>query len=62
MQDTYKPTASTHERRSYDLYISYSKYYQVPQFWLVGFSEDKVQLQPKQVRFLGLRRLSSTHR
>ena len=50
MQDTYRPEAALAERRTYDLYITYSKFYQVPQFWLVGFSEAKVQLQPKQAR------------
>ena len=50
VQDTFRPAAAKAERRSYDLYITYSKFYQVPQFWLVGFSESKVQLDPKHVR------------
>lgn len=49
LQDTYIPPADSAERRSYDLYITYSKYYQVPQFWLVGFSVDKTPLSMKQV-------------
>lgn len=32
------------QRRKYDLYISYDLYYQVPRFWLVGFSEDNQPL------------------
>jgi hypothetical protein len=49
LQDTFHPAESEQERRSYDLYITYSKFYQVPQFWLVGFSDKKIQLQPKEV-------------
>jgi ubiquitin-like-conjugating enzyme ATG3 len=36
--------------RTYDLYITYDQYYQVPRFWLVGFDEAKQPLTPQQVR------------
>ena len=36
--------------RTYDLMISYDKYYQVPRFWLVGYDESRRMLQPKEVR------------
>jgi ubiquitin-like-conjugating enzyme ATG3 len=26
--------------RTYDLHITYDKYYQVPRFWLIGYNED----------------------
>lgn len=35
--------------RTYDLLISYDKYYQVPRFWLVGYNENRQPLTPKQV-------------
>ncbi|GFR52351.1 hypothetical protein Agub_g14903 [Astrephomene gubernaculifera] len=35
--------------RTYDLYITYDQYYQVPRFWLVGFDESRQPLLPKQV-------------
>eukprot|EP00879_Flechtneria_rotunda_P009568 GHRR01010014.1.p1 GENE.GHRR01010014.1~~GHRR01010014.1.p1 ORF type:complete len:240 (+),score=76.98 GHRR01010014.1:205-924(+) len=35
--------------RTYDLYITYDQYYQVPRFWLVGFDENKQPLRPEQV-------------
>jgi hypothetical protein len=35
--------------RTYDLYITYDQYYQVPRFWLVGFDEAKQPLRPDQV-------------
>ncbi len=35
--------------RTYDLLISYDKYYQVPRFWLVGYDEQRQPLTPKQV-------------
>lgn len=34
--------------RTYDLLISYDKYYQVPRFWLVGYDENRHPLTPKQ--------------
>ena len=34
--------------RTYDLMISYDKYYQVPRFWLRGYDEHRHPLQPKQ--------------
>ena len=49
LQDTFRPAATAHERRSYDLYITYDKFYQVPHFWLVGFSQRKTQLKAAQV-------------
>ena len=39
--------------RTYDLYITYDQYYQVPRFWLVGFDEAKQPLTPQQVRRVG---------
>ena len=50
MQDTFRPPAASEELRSYNLYITYRKYYQVPQFWLVGYSHDKQPLSVEQVR------------
>jgi hypothetical protein len=35
--------------RTYDLYITYDQYYQVPRFWLVGFDEGQQPLTPQQV-------------
>jgi len=35
--------------RTYDLYITYDQYYQVPRLWLVGFDEAKQPLTPQQV-------------
>ena len=35
--------------RTYDLLISYDKYYSVPKFWLVGYDESKQPLPTKQV-------------
>lgn len=35
--------------RTYDLYITYDKYYSVPKFWLVGYSESEQPLPAKQV-------------
>ena len=34
--------------RTYDLMISYDKYYQVPRFWLRGYDEHRQPLQAKQ--------------
>ena len=36
--------------RTYDLMITYDKYYQVPRFWLVGYDEARQPLKPKQAR------------
>lgn len=36
--------------RTYDLLISYDKYYSVPKFWLVGYDESKQPLPTKQVQ------------
>ena len=38
--------------RTYDLLISYDKYYSVPKFWLVGYDESKQPLPTKQVYLL----------
>lgn len=49
-EDEYQPQgsgAADVENRTYDLYITYSKYYQVPQFWLVGFSANNLPLKTK---------------
>lgn len=35
--------------RTYDLLITYDKYYQVPRFWLVGYDENRQPLTPEQV-------------
>ena len=35
--------------RTYDLCITYDKYYQTPRFWLVGYDEEKRPLPPKAV-------------
>ncbi|KAI3431543.1 hypothetical protein D9Q98_004592 [Chlorella vulgaris] len=35
--------------RTYDLLITYDKYYQVPRFWLIGYDEDRQPLSPSQV-------------
>ena len=36
--------------RTYDLMITYDKYYQVPRFWLVGYDENRQPLKSSQVR------------
>jgi hypothetical protein len=41
--------------RTYDLYITYDQYYQVPRFWLVGFDEQRQPLRPEQVGRVGCR-------
>eukprot|EP01025_Chloroclados_australasicus_P061259 TRINITY_DN802_c0_g1_i1.p1 TRINITY_DN802_c0_g1~~TRINITY_DN802_c0_g1_i1.p1 ORF type:complete len:317 (-),score=52.31 TRINITY_DN802_c0_g1_i1:215-1108(-) len=35
--------------RTYDLYITYDQYYQVPRFWLVGYDENKNILNKSQL-------------
>ena len=35
--------------RTYDLLITYDKYYQVPRFWLVGYDEDRQPLPASKV-------------
>ncbi|KAK9804182.1 hypothetical protein WJX73_009883 [Symbiochloris irregularis] len=35
--------------RTYDLMITYDKYYQVPRFWLSGYDEGRQPLQPAQI-------------
>jgi ubiquitin-like-conjugating enzyme ATG3 len=35
--------------RTYDLYITYDKYYQTPRMWLFGYDELGRPLKPKQV-------------
>ena len=35
--------------RTYDLLITYDKFYQVPRFWLVGYDENRQPLKPNQV-------------
>jgi len=35
--------------RTYDLYITYDQYYQVPRLWLVGFDESRQPLHPNKV-------------
>ena len=42
--------------RTYDLLISYDKYYSVPKFWLVGYDESKQPLPTKQVMPLAVKR------
>ena len=37
------------QTRTYDLMITYDKYYQVPRFWLVGYDEQRQPLKPNQV-------------
>ena len=41
--------AATVKTRTYDLMISYDKYYEVPRFWLRGYSEAGVPLSTAQV-------------
>ncbi len=36
--------------RTYDLMITYDKYYQVPRFWLVGYDENRQPLKSSQVK------------
>lgn len=44
-----EPEDNILKTRTYDLYITYDQYYQVPRFWLVGFDERKRPLQRSQV-------------
>lgn len=46
--------AAIKRTRTYDLYITYDQYYQVPRFWLVGFDEAKQPLKPQQVCVSGV--------
>ena len=39
--------------RTYDLMITYDKYYQVPRFWLVGYDENRQPLKSSQVSEVG---------
>ncbi len=42
-------TPATVKTRTYDLMISYDKYYEVPRFWLNGHSESGIPLSTEQV-------------
>ncbi|KAG2482477.1 hypothetical protein HYH03_018584 [Edaphochlamys debaryana] len=44
-----EPADNIMRTRTYDLYITYDQYYQVPRFWLVGFDESGKPLLPQQV-------------
>eukprot|EP00300_Choanocystis_sp_HF-7_P040453 c6935_g1_i1.p2 GENE.c6935_g1_i1~~c6935_g1_i1.p2 ORF type:complete len:287 (+),score=48.42 c6935_g1_i1:30-863(+) len=35
--------------RTYDLYITYDRYYQTPRMWLCGYDEDQTPLSKKQI-------------
>ncbi|KAI0228221.1 hypothetical protein L0F63_006185, partial [Massospora cicadina] len=35
--------------RTYDLSITYDKYYQTPRIWLYGYDENRIPLEPKKV-------------
>lgn len=37
--------------RTYDLIITYDKYYQVPRFWLIGYDEQRRLLTPEQAGY-----------
>lgn len=37
------------DNRSYDLYISYDRFYRVPRFWLVGYESQGQPLTAEQV-------------
>jgi len=37
------------QTRTYDLIISYDKYYHVPRVWLVGYAEDRTPLTPDEI-------------
>ncbi|EFJ46364.1 autophagy protein [Volvox carteri f. nagariensis] len=43
-----EPADNIVRTRTYDLYITYDQYYQVPRFWLVGFDESRKPLLPHQ--------------
>jgi len=38
------------QTRTYDLHITYDKYYQVPRFWLLGYDEQGRPLSVKQMK------------
>ncbi|PNW86945.1 hypothetical protein CHLRE_02g102350v5 [Chlamydomonas reinhardtii] len=44
-----EPADNIMRTRTYDLYITYDQYYQVPRFWLVGHDESRKPLLPQQV-------------
>lgn len=44
-----EPADNIVRTRTYDLFITYDQYYQVPRFWLVGYDESKKPLTPQQV-------------
>ncbi|KAK9816311.1 hypothetical protein WJX74_009528 [Apatococcus lobatus] len=42
-------TSDLVKTRTYDLFITYDKYYSVPKFWLIGFDEDRQPLTTEQI-------------
>jgi ubiquitin-like-conjugating enzyme ATG3 len=46
---TEAPEAEIVRTRTYDLSISYDKYYQTPRLWLFGYDENGVPLVPEQI-------------
>ncbi|GLI63457.1 hypothetical protein VaNZ11_006429 [Volvox africanus] len=44
-----EPADNIVRTRTYDLYMTYDQYYQVPRLWLVGFDESRKPLRPQQV-------------
>ncbi|KAJ9058834.1 E2-like enzyme [Entomophthora muscae] len=42
-------SANLLKTRTYDLSITYDKYYQTPRIWLYGYDENRIPLQPKAV-------------
>ncbi len=46
-----EPDETILRTRTYDLYMTYDQYYQVPRFWLVGYDETRHPLVPDQVLF-----------
>jgi hypothetical protein len=45
-----EPEETILRTRTYDLYITYDQYYQVPRFWLVGYDETRHPLSSDQVQ------------
>ena len=44
-----EPEDNIMRTRTYDLYITYDQYYQVPRLWLFGYDESRQPLAPQQV-------------
>eukprot|EP00924_Labyrinthula_sp_SR-Ha-C_P009489 snap_masked-scaffold_2-processed-gene-25.30-mRNA-1 protein AED:0.03 eAED:0.03 QI:0/0.5/0.33/1/1/1/3/18/280 len=49
LEQAHKADEDTLKTRTYDLFITYDKYYQTPRMWILGYNKDNSLLQPKQM-------------